>query len=129
MFKIYMGVPEMKDFWESLKKRVKAQEAGKSEVRLYKKLGKALRFLSENPHHPGLQSHEITSLSRRYGRKVWQSYLENHTPAAGRIFWVYGPEEQMITVIGLEPHPEDKDGAYERITLSGMRSDKQEHTT
>ena len=45
MFKIYMGVPEMKDFWETLKKRVKAQEAGKSEVRLYKKLGKVVNVV------------------------------------------------------------------------------------
>ena len=54
--------------------------------------------------------------------KVWQSYLENNTPAAGRIFWVYGPDRGDITVIGLEPHPNDKSNAYEKITLSSMEN-------
>jgi len=47
---------------------------------------KTLNFLAENPSHPGLQSHEIDELTHRYGMKVWQSYLENRKPAAGRIF-------------------------------------------
>lgn len=25
-----------------------------------------------------------------------------------RMFWVYGPDQQQITIIGLVPHPEDK---------------------
>ena len=74
--------------------------------------------MSENPRYPGLQTHEIDSLSKRYGLKVWESYLGNNTPRAGRIFWVYGPEKNDITVIGLEPHPNDKSNAYKKITLS-----------
>ena len=71
--------------------------------------------------YPGLQSHEITALSKRYGMKVWQSYLENKKSDAMRIFWVYGPAQKEITVIGLEPHPEDKKkGAYDRIRLSDL---------
>ena len=123
MYKIHMGVPEMKDFWNSLKGKVQSGKSNKNEERFYKKIGKALRFLSNDPKHPGLQTHEITILSKRYGRKVWQSYLENNTPAAGRIYWVYGPRENIITIVGLEPHPADKTGAYEKITLSGMRTD------
>jgi hypothetical protein len=53
--------------------------------------------------------------------KVWESYLENNVPSAGRIFWVYGPEQQAITIIGLEPHPNDsKSNAYKKITLSAI---------
>ncbi len=63
----------------------------------------------------------IDPLTRRYGIRVWQSYLENRTSAAMRMFWVYGPDKQEITVIGLEPHPEDKkNGAYDRVVLSDM---------
>jgi hypothetical protein len=51
---------------------------------------------------------------------VWEPYLENKTPEAGRIFWVYGPNRMEITIIGLEPHPEDKSNAYNKITLSSM---------
>ena len=37
------------------------------------------------------------------------------------MFWVYGPDKKDITIIGLEPHPEDtKNGAYDRITLSDL---------
>ena len=71
--------------------------------------------------YPGLKSHEITVLSKRYGMKVWQSYLENKNSDAMRMFWVYGPDQKEITVIGLEPHPEDKKkGAYDRIKLSDL---------
>ena len=38
-----------------------------------------------------------------------------------RMYWVYGPEQKDITIIGLEPHPEDqKRGAYDKITLSSL---------
>lgn len=125
MFKIRMGVPEMKDLWDTLSSKSKHGTLTKTEVLLYKKLGKALRFLSANPQHPGLASHDIDALSHRYGEKVWQSYLENRTPAAGRIFWVYGPGRGEITVIGLEPHPEDeKSSGYANVKLSGTESGK-----
>ena len=38
-----------------------------------------------------------------------------------RMYWVYGPNRQDITIIGLEPHPEDKkNGAYDKVSLSDM---------
>jgi hypothetical protein len=115
-----MGVPEMENLWDSLSAKSKEGTLSKVEAGLYKKWSKALRFLSQNPRHRGLGSHEIDALSRRYGEKVWQSYLENDTPAAGRLFWVYGPGKAEITVIGLEPHPEDsKSAGYAKVRLSG----------
>ena len=118
MFNILMGVPEMLTFWDTLCSRVRSGEAKKDKVRLYKKIGNALAHLSQNPRYPALETHEISALSKRYGLKVWQSYLENNTPAAGRIFWVYGPQQGDITVIAIEPHPNDKSNAYDKITLS-----------
>lgn len=54
-----------------------------------------------------------------------QSYLENRTPAAGRLFWAYGPDAGDITVLAIEPHPEDqKRGAYQRIKLSTLPAAK-----
>lgn len=80
-----------------------------------------MKLLSQNPRHPGLKTHEIDALSKRYGIRVWQSYLENRKSRAMRMFWVYGPDDGSITVIGLEPHPEDqKNGAYHRVTLSSL---------
>ncbi len=120
MYSIVMGIPEMQDFWNTLCSKVKSGSATKDEVKLHKKMGKALIHLQQNPRHPGLETHEITSLSRRYGTKVWQSYIENQTPAAGRIYWCYDPNRGEITIIGLEPHPNDKANAYDKITLSSM---------
>lgn len=120
MFDIKMGIPEMKEFWEGLKEKIISNTATIVEVKLYKKLGKAFLQLAGNPRYPGLKTHEIEQLSKRYGMKVWQSYVENNTPAAGRFFWVYGPEKGDITIIGLEPHPNDKSNSYKKITLSAM---------
>lgn len=120
MYSIVMGLPEMQDFWSTLCSKVKSGSATKDEVKLHKKMGNALFHLQQNPRHPGLETHEITSLSRRYGIKVWQSYIENQTPAAGRIYWCCGPNRGEITIIGLEPHPNDKANAYDKITLSSM---------
>ena len=94
---------------------------GKDEEKFFKKLVKALGYLSANPRHNSLSSHEISDLSRKYGLKIFQSYLENNTPGAGRIYWTYGPDAGDITVLAIEPHPEDKKhGAYERLKLSSL---------
>lgn len=111
----------MEEFWNDLKSRKKSERLSKDEEILFKQLAKAIQFLAANPRHTGLNSHEIEPLSKKFGQKVFQSYLENNTPAAGRIFWVYGPNRKEITILGIEPHPEDKKrGAYERIKLSDL---------
>jgi len=52
---------------------------------------------------------------------VWQSYIENKTPVAVRIFWVYGPNIKDITIIGIEPHPEDsKRKGYDKVKLADL---------
>jgi hypothetical protein len=122
MYTIRMGIPEMSELWNTLQAKARESRLSKDGALLYKKWGKALSFLSTNPRHPGLASHEIDDLSRRYGQKVWQSYLENNTPGAGRMFWVYGPGRGEITVIGLEPHPESqKKAGYMNVRLSAQR--------
>lgn len=120
MFTIRMGIPEMEEFWDGLEAKVDSENASKTEITLYKKIGKALVLLANDPRYPGLNSHEISSLTARYGQKVWESYLENKTPAAGRIFWTYGPGQGDITIVAIEPHPNDKSNAYKKITLSAM---------
>jgi len=52
----------------------------------YKAIKKALHFLSQDPRHPGLQTHEFTSLKGPKGEKVFEAYAEQATPAAYRIF-------------------------------------------
>ena len=116
-----MGIPEMEAFWNKLQTGHRNGINNKKDEELYMKWGSALKKLSADPMYPSLHTHEIEPLSRRYGMKVWQSYLENKTSKARRMYWVYGPDQKDITIIGLEPHPEDaKNGAYDRINLSGL---------
>jgi hypothetical protein len=74
-------------------------------VKRYKAVVKAIRFLSENPRHPGLSTHEFTTLKGPKGEKVFEAYAEQRTPAAYRVFWYYGPQENEITIVAITPHP------------------------
>lgn len=123
VFRICMGVPEMEAYWNDLTARKLAGALGRDEERFFKKLVKTLGFLGQNPRHPGLASHEIDDLTRKHGIKIFQSYLENNAPAAGRLFWAYGPAKGDITILAIEPHPEDqKRGVYQRVKLSNLPS-------
>ena len=119
-----MGIPEMKAYWDDVSNRYSQGTLSKNELKDFKKLLKALRFLENNPKHPGLESHEIEALSRRCNQRVWQSYIENKTPSAGRLYWSYGPGKGEITILGIEPHPEDKKrGGYDKVLLSSQPDD------
>jgi hypothetical protein len=39
----------------------------------YKAVKKAIQFLSQNPRHPGLHTHEITSRKGPKGKKVFEA--------------------------------------------------------
>ncbi|HAM50446.1 MAG TPA: hypothetical protein DCP92_07015 [Nitrospiraceae bacterium] len=71
----------------------------------YKAVKKSLQFLSRNPRHPSLSTHEFTTLQGPNREKVFEAYAEQSTPAAYRIFWYYGPKENQITIIAITPHP------------------------
>ena len=119
-FTVVAGVPEMQKEWDRLVRGLKAGTLSGHERKLAKKLGRAVQHLQDNPFHPSLQSHEIEALSRRHGQKVFESYLENNAPSAGRLFCVYGPKRNHITLIGLEPHPQDSKRGYARVLLSAL---------
>lgn len=71
-----------------------------------KKVQKALRLLRDvGPSHPGLESHKYHSLTGPNGEDVWESYVENRTPPAWRIWWVYGPNPDTLTITTIGPHP------------------------
>lgn len=71
---------------------------------LAKQLKKALGHLSRDPNHPGLQSHPMTQFDNLFQAKVFSSYVQNNTPGAHRILWVYGPGVKKITVLAVMPH-------------------------
>jgi hypothetical protein len=79
-----------------------------------KQVRKTLGYLETNLHSKSLQTHEFESLSRRYGEKVFEAYIQQNTPGAYRIFWHYGDDEadknrnriSIITIIAITSHPE-----------------------
>jgi len=74
---------------------------------LLKQIKKSLGYLQHNPKHPSLQTHPYTSIENPYNtkEKVFETYAQNKTPSAYRIFWCYGPSKGQITVIAITPHP------------------------
>jgi hypothetical protein len=83
---------------------------GPNEQNKLKKVRRALALLEQNPRHPSLASHQYESFPVDRDVKVWDSYVENKTPSAWRIFWCYGPNEPdsdlpIITVLAITPHP------------------------
>lgn len=71
----------------------------------HKKVLKCLGLLETNPKYPGLNSHRYEDYDDVYGEKIWESYVENNTPGAYRVFWHYGLEDGKITVVAITPHP------------------------
>lgn len=84
----------------------KRTKASKQEG-LFKQVAKAIGFLLNDPKHPGLQTHEYSSIPHPFepNGKVFEAYAQNKTPGAYRIFWCYGPGQGVITIIAITPHP------------------------
>ena len=80
-------------------------EADKGLSKRLKAVRKALGFLETNPRHPSLNTHKFSSLRGPAGEDVFEAYAESKTPAAYRIFWIYGPEKGQVTVIAITSHP------------------------
>jgi hypothetical protein len=79
-----------------------------------KQVRKTLRYLETNLCSKSLQTHEYQSLTKRYGIKVFEAYVQQKTLGAYRVFWHYGPDETskdgkripIITIIAITPHPD-----------------------
>ena len=84
----------------------KSLKADSSKRKQYKAVKNALRKLAQDPFYPGLQSHPFNSLNGPNREKVFESYAENKTSGAYRIFWYYESSEQgVIMVFLITPHP------------------------
>lgn len=97
MFDIYLT--------DHAREQLNELKTDKGLLKRYKAVAKTIRFLSENPRHPGLSTHEFTTLKGPEAEKVFEADAEQKTPAAYRIFWYYGPGEDQITILAITPHP------------------------
>lgn len=72
----------------------------------YKAVAKTLRFINNRElQHNSLQTHKYHSKSGANAEKILQSYAQNNTPGAYRVFWHFGPEKGEITIVAITPHP------------------------
>src|SRR3990167_5973652 len=79
-------------------------EKTNSKKAIYKAVVKTLGLMQVDLRHPSLHTHEHSTLSRKWGYKVFESYAQNKTPGAYRVFWCYGPKKEEITIIAIIPH-------------------------
>jgi hypothetical protein len=81
-------------------------EATATDERKHKKIAKCFGLIQTDPKHPSLHSHKYSVMKALNGSAdVWESYVENNTPAAWRVFWIYGPEKGQITIVAVTEHP------------------------
>jgi hypothetical protein len=98
-------------FAKAAQETLKALENGDGNDRAkLRKVRRALARLEQDPKHPGLASHLYESFPVGLSVKVWDSYVENRTPSAWRIFWHYGPDDPggelpVITILAITRHP------------------------
>lgn len=71
----------------------------------HKKVLKTLGLMEIDLRHPGLKTHKFESLRGPGGEEVFEAYVENRTPGAYRVFWYYGPEQGVLTILAITPHP------------------------
>ena len=92
-------------FSKEARAELKTLKEDKGKLKRYKAVTGSLKKLQQNPRYPSLQTHEFQSLYGPNGEKVFEAYAEQNTPAAYRIFFHYGPERGVISIISIMPHP------------------------
>ncbi len=92
-------------FTEKADSQLDALESSKDKKVILKAVRKTLGLMEADLRHPSLQTHEYSDLEGANGERVFESYAQNRTPGAYRIFWHYGPLKGQITVVAIVPHP------------------------
>ncbi len=92
-------------FTEKSEKELELLEKDASKFRHFKAVAKCLYFMQTNLKHSCLNTHKYDEISGPDGQEVFESYTENKTPGAYRIFWHYGPARKEITILRICKHP------------------------
>ena len=93
------------DFSDVSLKILNDLKADKSKRNIAKAVIKSLRLMGYNLRHPSLGTHKYSSMFGPHGQEIFESYAQNNTPGAYRIFWYYGPGKNVITIYTILPHP------------------------
>jgi hypothetical protein len=91
-------------FSEEATLKIKDLEKEKANKGVLNQVRKVLGFMETNLKHPSLKTHKISNIICNLG-EVFESYVQNNTPGAYRIFWAYGPKKGEIYILDITPHP------------------------
>ncbi|MBI3321740.1 MAG: hypothetical protein HYZ91_05680 [Candidatus Omnitrophica bacterium] len=94
-------------FTRSAQEELERLEGSPRHAGLVKQIKKAFGLLQTDPRHPSLQTHVFHLIANPYNPRdeVFEAYVQQHTPAAHRLFWCSGPKKSRLTVIAITPHP------------------------
>ena len=92
-------------FTELADKQMDLLETSKDKKAVHKAVCKILGYMETNLRHPSLHTHEYSELKGPNNEKIFESYAQNRTSGAYRIFWHYGPGSGQITILDVCPHP------------------------
>ena len=92
-------------FTECADEQMDELETSKDKKIVLKAVNKILGFMETNLRHPSLHTHKYDEMKGPNGEEVYESYAQNKTPGAYRIFWHYGPGKKKITILEICPHP------------------------
>jgi len=92
-------------FTEKADSQLESLEHSKGRKIVLKAVRKTLGLMETDLRHPSLHTHEYSDLEGANGEKVFESYAQNKTPGAYRVFWHYGQQKNQITVVAIVPHP------------------------
>jgi hypothetical protein len=79
-------------------------ENSKDKKSAFKAVRKILGYMETNLRHPSLNTHKFDEFVGPEGKEIFESYAQNRTPGAYRVFWYYGPEKGQITILDISPH-------------------------
>lgn len=92
-------------FTEHADEQMDELEKAKDKRAVLKAVNKILGFMETNLRHPSLHTHKYDEIEGLNSEEVFESYAQNKTPGAYRIFWHYGPKKKQITILEIGPHP------------------------
>ena len=92
-------------FLESAENEFIALRDDSSKKAAFKAVHKSMKLMRSNIRHPSLNTHKYNEISGPKGEEIFESYAQNNTPGAYRIFWYYGPSKGLITIVAITPHP------------------------
>jgi len=81
--------------------RFETQAAGLPEG-IFEQLKTRLSYLSANPRHPSLRTHEVLGVLGAFGGKVFEAYVTDKY----RMTWEYGPAKNEIFLRNVDNHDE-----------------------